>query len=65
MPTWEQIAEGFNAWLEEYIERPETFTEIEKEIAAAIDAASNGEVPTYGTRCAATLERFIKQLEDN
>jgi len=62
MPTWESIAEGFNAWLEDYIEHREKFNDIQAEVVLAIEEASAGGVPTYGQRCAATLEYYIKSL---
>lgn len=55
----EVLAAAFNSWLEDYIEHPETFLEIEAEIALATQEASNGEIPSYGTRAAELLKHYV------
>lgn len=60
MPTWEDIARGFNAWLEDYIEHPDAFLNMQETVSTAMKEAETGE-PTYGANCAGLLEHYIKE----
>jgi len=54
----EQIVEGFNKWLDEYIKDPKAFLETQQSINKHLHERLDGEEPTYGQRCEAALVRY-------
>ena len=52
------IVKGFNAWMDESINDPKKFGETSETIKQHLLEKSNGEEPSYGDSCLATLKKY-------
>ena len=53
----QEMVNGFNRWMDEFIEDPEKFKETQGLIKSHLSERAGGISPTYGELCVATLTR--------
>ena len=49
---------GFNRWMDEYIKNPDGFLKTQTLIKGHLQERADGEEPTYGELCEATLTHY-------
>lgn len=53
------LARAFNAWMDDYVNHPETFTSTTATALAHLRDRIDGREPTYGEVSAATLKAYL------
>lgn len=56
------IAEAFNEWMKRYTERPEEYNREFQSVIEFLEESKAGEIPTYGDRSAAYLQKLIDEV---
>ena len=58
------LAKAFNAWMYDYIEDPEQFQREMTIVKKYAIQLGEGEEPTYGDNCAATLMHYLEKTRE-